>query len=159
MVAGRARRAGQPLAHQAPEITKWLAHKDRRRWHLHITSTSSSWTNLTERWFNELTDRRQRRGVFTSASDLHDAVKLWATHWNDDRSPWSGKPSPTTSSPNSPTAEPPHRRRPTTRIAGVAPALSAGEGRSEPVDSDGGLRDRAAEQRDVEALLRDGVAE
>ena len=31
-------------AHKAPEIRKWLAHKDRRRWHLHFTPTSSSWT-------------------------------------------------------------------------------------------------------------------
>ena len=36
--------------HSAPEITKWLAHKDRRRWHLHFTPTSSSWLNLVERW-------------------------------------------------------------------------------------------------------------
>ena len=52
-------------AHSTPEITKWLAHKDRRRWHLHFTPTSSSWLNLIERWFKELTDRRLRRG------DLH----------------------------------------------------------------------------------------
>ena len=35
-------------AHSTPEITKWLAHKDRRRWHLHYTPTSSSWLNLVE---------------------------------------------------------------------------------------------------------------
>jgi len=78
-------------AHKAPEITKWLAHKDRRRWHLHFTPTSSSWTNLIERWFKELTDRRLRRGVFTSVSDLQDAIKLWATHWNDDPKPFIWK--------------------------------------------------------------------
>src|SRR5450759_2718882 len=44
-------------AHKAPEITKWLAHRDRRRWHLHFTPTSSSWVNLIERWFKELTDK------------------------------------------------------------------------------------------------------
>jgi transposase len=33
-------------AHKAPEITTWLAHRDRRRWHLHFTPTSSSWLNL-----------------------------------------------------------------------------------------------------------------
>jgi len=78
-------------AHKAPEITKWLAHKDRRRWHLHFTPTSSSWTNLIERWFKELTDRRLRRGVFTSVNDLEDAIKLWATHWNDDPKPFIWK--------------------------------------------------------------------
>ena len=76
-------------AHKAPEITKWLAHKDRRRWHLHFTPTSSSWTNLIERWFKELTERRLRRGVFTSVSDLEDAIKLWAAHWNDDPTPFT----------------------------------------------------------------------
>ena len=35
-------------AHKAPEITTWLSHRDRRRWHLHFTPTSSSWTNLIE---------------------------------------------------------------------------------------------------------------
>ena len=78
-------------AHKAPEITKWLAHKDRRRWHLHFTPTSSSWTNLIERWFKELTDRRLRRGVFTSVSDLQDAIALWATRWNDDPKPFIWK--------------------------------------------------------------------
>ena len=61
-------------AHTAPEITKWLAHKDRRRWHLHFTPTSSSWLNLIERWFKELTDKRLRRGAFTSVADLIDAI-------------------------------------------------------------------------------------
>ena len=50
-------------AHSTPEIAKWLAHKDRRRWHLHYTPTSSSWLNLIERWFKELTDKRLRRGA------------------------------------------------------------------------------------------------
>ena len=53
-------------AHKTPDVRKWLAHKDRRRWHLHFTPTSSSWLNLIERWFKELTDKRLRRGVFTS---------------------------------------------------------------------------------------------
>jgi len=89
--------------HQAPEITKWLAHMDRRRWHLHFTPTSSSWTNLIERWLEELTDRRLRRGVFTSVSDLEDAIALWATHWNDDPKPFVWKA----------TAERRHRQSPT----------------------------------------------
>lgn len=78
-------------AHKAPEITKWLAHKDRRRWHLHFTPTSSSWTNLIERWFKELTDRRLRRGVFTSVAELEEAILLWARHWNDDPKPFVWK--------------------------------------------------------------------
>ncbi len=78
-------------AHKAPEITKWLAHRDRRRWHLHFTPTSSSWTNLIERWFKELTDRRLRRGVFTSVTELEEAIGLWASHWNDDPKPFIWK--------------------------------------------------------------------
>jgi transposase len=78
-------------AHKAPEITKWLAHKDRRRWHLHFTPTSSSWTNLIERWFKELTDRRLRRGAFTSVADLETAITDWAAHWNSDPKPFIWK--------------------------------------------------------------------
>jgi transposase len=78
-------------AHSAPEITKWLAHKDRRRWHLHFTPTSSSWLNLIERWFKELTDKRLRRGRFTSVADLTDAITTWAAHWNTDPKPFIWK--------------------------------------------------------------------
>ncbi len=53
-------------AHTAPDVQKWLAHPERARWHLHLTPTSSSWLNLVE----ELTDRRLRRGTFTSVQAL-----------------------------------------------------------------------------------------
>jgi len=78
-------------AHSTPDIAKWLAHKDRRRWHLHYTPTSSSWLNLIERWFKELTDKRLRRGVFTSVADLTAAITTWAQHWNDDPKPFIWK--------------------------------------------------------------------
>lgn len=78
-------------AHSTPEIAKWLAHKDRRRWHLHYTPTSSSWVNLVERWFKELTDKRLRRGVFTSVADLTEAITTWAEHWNTDPKPFIWK--------------------------------------------------------------------
>jgi len=78
-------------AHNAPEIKKWLAHKDRRRWHLHFTPTSSSWVNLVERWFKELTDKRLRRGRFTSVADLTGAITVWAEHWNTDPKPFIWK--------------------------------------------------------------------
>ena len=67
-------------AHSTPEITTWLAHRDRHRWHLHFTPTSSSWLNLIERWFKELTtDRRLRRGVFTRVPDLTQAITTGTT--------------------------------------------------------------------------------
>lgn len=75
-------------AHMAPEVTDWLADPKRARWHLHFTPTSSSWLNLVERWFAELTERRLRRGVFTSVADLVDAITSWAAHWNDDPKPF-----------------------------------------------------------------------
>jgi transposase len=78
-------------AHSTPEIAKWLAHKDRRRWHLHYTPTSSSWLNLIERWFKELTEKRLRRGAFTSVADLTAAITTWAQHWNDNPRPFVWK--------------------------------------------------------------------
>ena len=78
-------------AHSTPEIMTWLSHRDRRRWHLHFTPTSSSWVNLIERWFKELTDRRLRRGVFTSVPDLTAAITTWAEHWNQNPKPFIWK--------------------------------------------------------------------
>jgi transposase len=75
-------------AHKGPEIKEWLADPKRRRWHLHFTPTSSSWVNLVERWFKELTDRRLRRGIFTSVPALVEAIQLWAAHWNEDPKPF-----------------------------------------------------------------------
>jgi transposase len=75
-------------AHTAPEVTAWLKHPKRVRWHLHFTPTSSSWLNLVERWFAELTLRRLRRGVFTSVADLVEAITTWTKHWNEDPVPF-----------------------------------------------------------------------
>jgi len=75
-------------AHKAPEVAEWLAHPRRARWHLHFTPTSSSWLNLVERWFKELTDRRLRRGTFTSVPALIEAIETWAGHWNTDPNPF-----------------------------------------------------------------------
>lgn len=75
-------------AHKSPEVRAWLADPKRARWHLHFTPTSSSWTNLIERWFKELTDRRLRRGTFSSVPVLVEAIELWVEHWNDDPKPF-----------------------------------------------------------------------
>lgn len=75
-------------AHKAPPVANWLNDPKRARWHLHFTPTSSSWLNLIERWFNELTERRLRRGVFTSVPQLIEAIELWTEHWNDDPKPF-----------------------------------------------------------------------
>ncbi len=94
-------------AHKAPAVTEWLARPRQSRWHLHFTPTSSSWLNLIERWFKELTDKRLRRGVFTSVAELAEAITTWAEHWNlDPRYRSCGRPLPRTSSPRSLAAGP-----------------------------------------------------
>jgi transposase len=75
-------------AHKAPEVTEWLAHPKRARWHLHFTPTSSSWLNLVEGWFNLLTERRLRRGTFSSVDELVGGIETWTEHWNDDPQPF-----------------------------------------------------------------------
>ena len=91
--SGGARRPGQLVRALHTGDPQWLAHKDRRRWHLHFTPTSSSWLNLIERWFKELTDKRLRRGVFTSVAELSAAITNWAEHWNLDPKPFIWKAS------------------------------------------------------------------
>jgi transposase len=78
-------------AHKAPEVREWLAKPRQRRWHLHFTPTSSSWLNLVERFFRELTDRRLTRGSFVSIQHLTDAITLWVEHWNENPKPFVWK--------------------------------------------------------------------
>jgi transposase len=75
-------------AHKAPPVAEWLAHPKRARWHLHYTPTSSSWLNLVEGWFAQLTNRRLRNGSFDSVAALTDAIDVWTSHWNDDPNPF-----------------------------------------------------------------------
>jgi transposase len=85
-------------AHMGPEVTRWLDHPKRARWHLHFTPTSSSWLNLVERWFKELTDRRLRRGAFSSVAELIEAIELWPRPGTSTRSRSSGTRRPRRSS-------------------------------------------------------------
>jgi len=75
-------------AHKAPAVRDWLARPRQRRWQLHFTPTSSSWLNLVEHWFRDLTERRLRRGSFCSVEHLIDAITIWAEHWNTDPKPF-----------------------------------------------------------------------
>ena len=54
------------------QVKKWLAKHPR--FHFHFIPTSSSWLNLVERWFRELTQKRIRRGVFRSVPELEAAI-------------------------------------------------------------------------------------
>jgi len=59
--------------HNHPNVKEWLQHHPR--FHLHFTPTSSSWLNLVERWFGEITRKRIRRGVFKGVPELVAAIK------------------------------------------------------------------------------------
>jgi hypothetical protein len=69
-----------------PIIKKWLlAHP---RFHLHFTPTSSSWLNLVERWFAELTQKKLKRGVHRSVQALERDIRSWLADWNDNPRPF-----------------------------------------------------------------------
>ena len=58
--------------HKHPQVLAWLAKHPR--FHMHFTPTSSSWLNMVERFFRDITDKRIRRGVFKSVADLKAAI-------------------------------------------------------------------------------------
>src|SRR4030043_1060650 len=61
--------------HKHPRVQSWL--KRHPRFHLHFIPTSSSWLNMVERWFREITDKRIRRGSFKSVPDLISAIEQY----------------------------------------------------------------------------------
>jgi transposase len=66
--------------HKHPAVTKWLeAHK---RIHVHFTPTSSSWLNMVERFFRDITENRIRRGVFRSVPELESAIQTYIASHN-----------------------------------------------------------------------------
>ena len=72
--------------HKTPEIQKWLLKHPRFR--LHFTPTSSSWLNLVERWFAELTNRKLRRSAHRSVTELETDIRKWINEWNKDPKPF-----------------------------------------------------------------------
>jgi len=72
--------------HKHAKVKAWLA---KHPWfHLHFIPTSSSWLNLVERWFRELTDKALRRGAFHSVPDLIAAIEAYLNAHNDDPKPF-----------------------------------------------------------------------
>ena len=69
--------------HKHPQVREWLAKREKR-FQLHFTPTSSSWLNLIERWFGELTDKRIRRGTFESVPDLIGAIEEYLQVYNEE---------------------------------------------------------------------------
>ena len=72
--------------HKTPAIQRWLvAHP---RFVLHFTPTSSSWLNLVERWFAELTSKKLRRGAHRSVRELNADIRAWIDTWNHNPRPF-----------------------------------------------------------------------
>jgi transposase len=72
--------------HKTPAIQKWLiAHP---RFVVHFTPTSSSWLNLVERWFAELTTKKLRRAAHRSVRQLNTDIRAWITTWNENPRPY-----------------------------------------------------------------------
>jgi transposase len=72
--------------HKTPAIKNWLtAHP---RFQLHFTPTSSSWLNLVERWFSELTTKKLQRGTHRSVRELNTDIRNWIKTWNDNPRPY-----------------------------------------------------------------------
>lgn len=61
--------------HKHPRVQSWL--RRHPRFHLHFIPTSSSWLNMVERWFREITDKRIRRGSFASVPELIAAIEAY----------------------------------------------------------------------------------
>ena len=72
--------------HKTPSIQRWLVRHPR--FTLHFTPTYSSWLNLVERWFAELTTKWIKRGSHRSVRDLVASIRTWITNWNDDPKPF-----------------------------------------------------------------------
>ena len=72
--------------HNTEAIKTWFLRHPR--FHLHFTPTYSSWLNLVERWFAELTTRKLRRSAHRSVAELEADLTAWIQAWNDDPRPF-----------------------------------------------------------------------
>jgi transposase len=72
--------------HKHARVRSWLAK--HKRFHLHFIPTSSSWLNLVERWFRDITDKRIRRDAFRSVDELVQAIEDYVAHNNTHAKPF-----------------------------------------------------------------------
>ena len=79
--------------HKHPKVQRWLERHPR--FHIHFTPTSSSWLNMVERFFRDLTQNRLRRGVFRDAEELTMAIGEYIDKHNQNPKPfiWTAKAS------------------------------------------------------------------
>jgi transposase len=77
--------------HKHPKVQKWLARHPR--FHMYFTPTSSSWLNMVERFFRDLTEQRLRRGIFHDVEELVMAIGDYIDKHNDKPKPfvWTAK--------------------------------------------------------------------
>jgi transposase len=77
--------------HKHPKVRRWLARHPR--WTFHFTPTSASWLNAVEGFFAKLTNRRLKRSVFRSVSELEAANRFLAeTNANPSPFVWTARP-------------------------------------------------------------------
>ena len=72
--------------HKHEKVKNWM--KRHPRFHMHFTPTSSSWLNVIEGFFGKLTQKRLRRGIFKSVTDLKRAIKEFIEAHNQDPKPF-----------------------------------------------------------------------
>lgn len=72
--------------HKHPKVKNWVQR--HRRFHLHFIPTSSSWLNLVERWFAEITRKQIRRGAFKSVDQLIQVIEDYIRHNNKNPKPF-----------------------------------------------------------------------
>lgn len=72
--------------HKTDIIQRWLAAHPR--FHVHFIPTSTSWLNMVERWFGELTTKLLQRGVHKSVQALEADIRTWIETWNEDPRPY-----------------------------------------------------------------------
>jgi transposase len=72
--------------HKTPAVKRWLL--GHPRFVVHFTPTYSSWLNLVERWFGELTSKWLQRGTHRSVKELVASIRTWIATWNDDPRPY-----------------------------------------------------------------------
>lgn len=73
--------------HKHAKVKAWL---DRRpRFHLHFTPTSSSWMNMVERFFADLTSDVVRESSFTSVRELVASIEAYLIERNEKPKPYT----------------------------------------------------------------------
>ena len=77
--------------HKHRKVEAWLGK--HKRFHRHFTPTSSSWMNLVERFFADLTQDCVRAGSFASLQELTDAITTYLAERNENPKPYKWKAS------------------------------------------------------------------